>query len=108
MEALEASVQKLEKVSRVVQRMDDERRAVHSCTAPQGPLCKQWPRERPPVRSQLESEDAKQEPAAPWAVQAQQAFLFIWGHSPIRCCAAALWLISEARYNTSSQGHSSI
>lgn len=85
MEALEASVQKLEKVSRVVQRMDDERRAVHSCTAPQGPLCKQWPRERPPVRFQLECEDAKLEPAAPRAVQAQQAFLFTWGHSPIRC-----------------------
>lgn len=68
---------------------------MHSCTAPQGPLCKHWPRERPTGRSQLESEDAAElEPAALWAVQ--QGFLFAWGHSLMRCCVAALYLICAA------------
>lgn len=92
MKALEASVQKLEKVSRVVQRMDDERRAVHSCTALQGPLCKQWPRERPPVRSQLECEDAKLEPAALRAGPGPASLPIYLGpqpHKVLCCCTVA-------------------
>lgn len=54
-----------EEVSHVVQELEDERRAVHSCTALQGPLCKHWPREQPRDRSQMEFKEAEPEPAEP-------------------------------------------
>lgn len=54
-----------EKVSRVVWELEDERRAVHSCIALQGPLCRHGPRERPRRRSQMEFKDAEPEPAWP-------------------------------------------
>lgn len=68
-----------EKVSHLVPRMEDERRALHSCTAPRGPFCKHQRRAKP---TSLECEDARLEPSSPVGSPGSASFLFACATAP--------------------------
>lgn len=77
-----------EKVSHLVPRMEDERRALHSCTAPQGPFCK-YQRRGGPLAWNARMLSWSQ--AALWAVQAPPASC-LPGPQP----REVLWLLHHA------------